>query len=41
MFDLGCIVSKSNVYINIQESVLCTDLDFNLDDNKKWKPFLT
>ena len=41
MVELGCIVSQTNVYINIQESLKPTDLDFEIQNEKKWKPFLT
>ena len=41
MVELGCIVSQNNVYVNIQESLKPTDLDFKLEDEEKWKQFLT
>jgi hypothetical protein len=41
MLELTSIVSSTNVYINIQETLKPIEIDFNFDDKALWKPFLT
>ena len=41
MKEIGCLISDSNIFVNIQEYVDPGQLEFNLKDEKKWMPFLT
>lgn len=38
---IGCVFDDKNIYINIQKSDDPAEISFNIDDPKKWEPFLT
>ena len=38
--EVSCVVSRENVFFNLQESVKPASMDFNLEDDSLWKPFL-
>jgi|JI6StandDraft_1071083.scaffolds.fasta_scaffold17809_5 hypothetical protein len=39
--EVSCLVSKDNVYVNIQPSVNPSEIRYDLNNSKLWKPFLT
>jgi hypothetical protein len=41
MLELTSIVTPTNVYINVQETLKPNDIDFDLEKEKLWMPFLT
>jgi hypothetical protein len=41
MIEVGSIVTSTNVYVNAQDSLKPEDLDFNINDESLWKPFLS
>jgi hypothetical protein len=38
---IGCIISSDNIWANIQEHEDPGLLDYNIENTRNWKPFLT
>lgn len=41
IIEVSCIVSKDNIFYNLQEAIKPPNLDLDIQDEKLWKPFLT
>lgn len=40
ILEVNCLVSKDNVYFNLQDAIRPPGIDFDIEDDKLWKPFL-
>ena len=40
LYDVGCVFSKQNIYINIQQSGSPDQINWDTEDRAYWKPFL-
>ncbi len=40
MFEATCIVSKTNIYVNQQQNTNPYLIEFNIDEQSQWIPFL-
>ena len=38
---IGCVIDDQNIYVNIQQFDDPSYMDFNIDDPRKWHPFMT
>ena len=41
IIEISCLVSSQNVYFNIQEETKPENVNFDIEDEKLWKPFVT
>lgn len=40
IIEVSCLVSKDNIYYNLQNEIKPPNIDFDIDNDKLWKPFL-
>lgn len=40
LYDVGCVIDEKNVYVNIQPSGAPSQIEWNIENPKLWKPFL-
>jgi hypothetical protein len=40
IIEVSCLVSKDNVYYNTQDWIKPPNVDFDIEEEKMWKPFL-